>query len=312
MPGGSPTRSVLFLNTITALQLYLLLPLASALIYATAAICLKIALGRGMTTWVILFCSNMVMGLFFLPLLFWPGKAWETTGLLMALAGSCFFFTGQIATFRSLQSGDVSIATPALASKVVFVALLCLLLPDNKPGAHLWIAVALTVCGVFLLHQGPRHPASHPLPTLAWALLAAFSFASADVFIQIGAPRVGFSLFLPVMFGGVAALSLPLLGPHILNRAQHFYRHGARAWTATGVILLGVQAMSLAAAISLFGDATGVNVVYGSRGLWSLLLLAIVARYFGVADSVLDRRTLGLRVLGSALILAAVAIALVD
>jgi hypothetical protein len=86
---------------------------------------------------------------------------------------------------------------------------------------------------------------------------------------------------------------------------------GAWIWTAAGVILLGVQAMSLAAAISIFGDATGVNVVYGSRGLWSLLLLAVVARHLGVADSVLDRRTLGLRVLGSALILAAVAIALV-
>lgn len=307
----APTPNVR-LHTVTALQLYLLLPLTSALLYAAAAICLKIALGRGMTTWVILFCSNVVMGLFFATLLLWPGKQWDLGGLVMALAGSCLFFTGQVATFRSLQSGDVSIATPALASKVVFVALLCLLLPGNKPGAHLWIAVALTVCGVVLLHQGPRHPASRPLTTLAWALLAAFSFAAADVIMQIGAPRLGFSLFLPVMFGGVAALSLPLLWPHILGKPQRIARRGAWSWTATGVVLLGIQAMILAAAISIFGDATGANVVYGSRGLWSLLLLAIVARHLGVADSVLDRRALGLRVLGSALILAAVAIALID
>ena len=299
-------------GTFPALQLYLLLPLASALLYATAAICLKTALGRGVTTWVILFCSNMVMGLFFLPLLLWPGKQWDLGGLLMALAGSGLFFTGQVATFRSLQSGDVSIATPALASKVVFVALLCLLLPDNKPGGNIWIAVALTVCGVVFLHKGPRHHASRPWATLAWALLAALSFAAADVFIQIGTPKVGFSLFLPVMFGGVAGLSLPLLWPHILNKPQRPTRHGAWTWTAAGVVLLGIQAMSLAAAISLFGDATGINVVYGSRGLWSLLLLAIVARQLGVADSVLDRRTLGLRVLGSALILTAVALALID
>lgn len=310
LPANSPAHKVRIPH-LTVLQSYLLLPLASALIYATAAICLKIALGRGVTTWVILFWSNMVMGLFFLPVLFWPGKAWDTAGFGMAVAGSCLFFTGQIATFRSLQSGDVSIATPALASKVVFVALLCLLLPDSKPGAHLWIAVALTVGGVVLLHQGPRHSASRPLPTLAWALLAALCFAAADVLVQIGAPRVGFSLFLPVMFGGVAALSLPLLWPHILNGPRNPRMSGAWIWTAAGVILLGVQAMSLAAAISIFGDATGVNVVYGSRGLWSLLLLAVVARHLGVADSVLDRRTLGLRVLGSALILAAVAIALV-
>ena len=311
LPANAPDRKVR-ISHFTALQFYLLLPLASALIYATAAICLKIALGRGVTTWVILFWSNMVMGLFFVPLLFWPSKAWDPAGLGMAAAGSLLFFTGQIATFRSLQSGDVSIATPALASKVIFVALLCLLLPDNKPGPNLWIAVALTVGGVVLLHRGPRHSASRPLPTLAWALSAAFSFAAADVFIQIGAPKVGFSLFLPVMFGGVAALSLPLLWPHVLNRPRNPPRRGAWIWTAAGVILLGVQATSLAASISIFGDATGINVVYGSRGLWSLLLLAVVAQHLGVADSVLDRRTLGLRVIGSVLILAAVAIALVS
>lgn len=293
------------------MQLYLLLPLASALLYAVAAICLKIALGRGVTTWVILFYSNMVMGLFFLPLLFWPGKQWEPTGLLMALAGSALFFTGQVATFRSLQSGDVSIATPALASKVVFVALLCLLLPDNKPGANLWIAVALTICGVVLLHKGPRHHASRPLPTLAWALSAAFLFAAADILVQIGAPKIGFSLFLPVMFGGVAGLSLPLLWPHILQKPQRAPLGGGWIWTAVGVTLLGAQAMGPAAAISLLGDATAVNVVYGSRGLWSLLLLAVVARHLGVNDSVLDRHTLRLRILGSALILAAVALALI-
>ena len=252
------------------------------------------------------------MGLFFSTLLVLPGKQWDLGGLGMALAGSTLFFTGQVATFRSLQSGDVSIATPALASKVVFVALLCLLLPGNKPGAHLWIAVALTVVGVVLLHQGPRHPASRPLTTLAWALLAAFSYAAADVIMQMGAPRLGFSLFLPVMFGGVAALSLPLLWPHILGKPQRIARRGAWAWTATGVVLLGIQVMMLASTISIFGDATGANVVYGSRGLWSLLLLVIVARHLGVADSVLDRRALGLRVVGSALILAAVAIALID
>jgi ABC-type microcin C transport system permease subunit YejB len=64
----------------------------------------------------------------------------------------------------------------------------------------------------------------------------------------------------------------------------------------------------MAAAIGLFGDATGANVVYGSRGLWSLLLLALLARRLGINDSVFDRKTLALRVTGSMLILIAVAL----
>jgi ABC-type microcin C transport system permease subunit YejB len=62
--------------------------------------------------------------------------------------------------------------------------------------------------------------------------------------------------------------------------------------------------------IGLFGDATSANVVYSSRGLWSLLLLALVAHRLGVKDSVRDRRTLLLRILGSILILAAVSLVL--
>jgi ABC-type microcin C transport system permease subunit YejB len=68
--------------------------------------------------------------------------------------------------------------------------------------------------------------------------------------------------------------------------------------------------VGLGTTIGLFGDATGANVVYSSRGLWSLLLLALVAHHLGVKDSVRDRSTLLLRVLGSILILAAVSLVL--
>jgi hypothetical protein len=85
---------------------------------------------------------------------------------------------------------------------------------------------------------------------------------------------------------------------------------GARIWLAVGVVLLGLQAMGMASAIGLFGDATGANVVYGSRGLWSLLLLALVARRLGIKDSVFDRSTLLVRTIGCILILVAVILVL--
>jgi len=72
-----------------------------------------------------------------------------------------------------------------------------------------------------------------------------------------------------------------------------------------------MQATTLAAAIGIYGDATGVNVVYGSRGLWSVLLVAIVARHLGVAEGTRDPRILFLRLAGSVLILAAVIVVVV-
>lgn len=288
----------------------ILLPLASALLYAAAALCLKIALGRGLTTWAVLFFSNMVLGLFFLPLLFFGTSGWNPSATPWALLAGLLFFVGQIGTFRSLQSGDVSIATPALAAKVVFVALLSLPIPGSRPDPDLWLAVVLTMAGMILLQRGPVRRASRPLATLAWALLAALSFAAADIVVQTGAPAAGFTLFMPVMFGTVAALALPLLWPHVLRSPRPVSDRGAWRWMATGVVLLGLQAMGMGTAIGLFGDATGANVVYGSRGLWSLLFLAVIARRLGIEDSVFDRRTLVLRALGAVCILAAVMLVL--
>lgn len=292
------------------MQPYLLLPLASAVIYAVAALCLKIALGRGVTTWAVLFYSNLMLGILFAPLLLAGSSGWNLGGAPLALLSGFLFFLGQVGTFRSLQSGDVSIATPALAAKVVFVALLSLFIPGSRPDPDLWLAVILTMAGMVLLHRGPPRPASRPLPTLAWALMAALSFAAADIVVQIGAPAAGFTLFMPVMFATVTALSLPLLRPHILRPPRREVRAGALKWLAVGVVLIGVQATGMASAIGLFGDATAANVAYGSRGLWSLLLLALFAKMLGISDAIFDRGTLAVRVVGCALILVAVTLVL--
>ena len=292
------------------MHLPLLLPLAAALLYAAAALCVKIALGRGVTTLDILFHSNLVLAAFFLPLAFFGHDDWNAVYLPWALLAGLLFFLGQVGTFRSLQTGDVSIATPALAAKVVFVALLSLLVPGSRPDPDLWLAVFLTMTGMLLLHRGPATAASRPLLTLAWALFAAFGFAATDIVVQIGAPEAGFTLFMPVMFGTVAALSLPLLLPARRRRVRGMHAPGAVKWAAVGILLLGLQAVGMGTAIGLFGDATGANVIYSSRGLWSLLLLALIAHRLGIKDSVRDRQTLLLRALGGVFILAAVSLVL--
>jgi drug/metabolite transporter (DMT)-like permease len=244
------------------------------------------------------------MGLAFMPMLFLGDARWSAAGVPWAIAAGVLFFLGQVGTFRSLHAGDVSIATPALATKVVFVALLSLALPAKNPDPDLWIAVGLTMAGVVLLHQGPRHHASRPWTTLGWALFAALSFASADILVQQVAARTGITLFLPVMFGTVTLISLPLLVPHLPRAGEA--RAGAWRWGSAGIILLAVQATGVVGAIGWSGDATGVNVVYSSRGLWSLVLVAFVAHRLGVAEGTRDPRTLLARLAGGVLILIAV------
>lgn len=292
------------------IHLPLLLPLASAALYAAAAIFIKVAISRGTSSWAVTFWSNFSIGTLFLPVLFLGPAGWHLSSVPWALLAGILFFAGQIATFRSLASGDVSIATPALASKVVFVALMSLALPGNRPDPDLWLAVFLTMAGVLLLHRGPVRHLSHPMVTAAWALLAALAFAATDVTVQVAAPRAGFTLFMPVMFGTVALLSVPLLLPRMLRAARSPVRAGGRFWGTAGIVLLALQSAGVAAAIGIYGDATGVNVVYSSRGLWSLLLLALFARHLGVAEAGLGRGTFLMRIAGSILILTAVVIVL--
>ena len=280
------------------------------MLYAAAAIFIKAAISRGMSSWVVTFWSNISMGVLFLPVLLLGPGGWHPSALPWALLAGGLFFAGQVCTFRSLAAGDVSVATPALGSKVVFVALMSLALPDNRPDPDLWLAVFLTMAGVILLHQGPGRHVSHPLVTAAWALSAALAFAATDIVVQITAPMTGFTLFMPVMFATVAALSVPLLLPRMLRAAPGPVRPGGHRWGTAGIMLLALQSAGVAAAIGIYGDATGVNVVYSSRGLWSLLLLALFAQQLGVAEFGLERRTFLLRLAGSILILAAVVIVL--
>lgn len=294
-----------------SIEFPLLLPLASAALYAAAAILVKLAISRGADTWSVTFFSNLSMGLLFLPLALFGRDTWRMDAVPWGLGAGVLFFAGQIATFRSLSAGDVSIATPALASKVVFVALLSLLVPGNRTDPDLWLAVGMTMGGVLLLHRGPRHAASHPLATLGWALMAALVFAAADLLVQVGSPRAGFTLFMPAMFGTVALLSVVTLLPRVLRGGGLRAGRVAWRWGAAGIVLLAVQAAGMAAAIGLSGNATGVNVVYSSRGLWSLLLLALLARRLGVTEGALSPGTFALRAAGSLLILAAVVMVLV-
>lgn len=270
---------------------------------------IKVALSRGVNNWAVAFLTNVGLVFIYIPMLFFGRETWNFTAAFSAVIAGSLFFAGQVGTFRSLATGDVSIATPALASKLVFVALMSLALPGSRSGIGLWMAVVLTMAGVMLLHAGPRRASSRPLATAGWAVFAAICFSATDVITQAAAPRVGVTLFLPVMFGTVALISFPLLLPHA-RRRKRTLQAGAWVWGSVGIVVLIAQSAGVAIAIAYFGDATGVNVVYSSRGLWSLVILAFVARSIGVAEGTLDRRIFALRVLGSILILAAVVMAL--
>ena len=103
--------------------MYLLLPLLAAVAFAAGSLVFKRAFQEGASLAHALVLNNVALGIAFLPLLLLDPKpidwhlAWQPA--LTALA----FVFGHFLNVVSLRIGDVSVATPLLGSKVVFVAL---------------------------------------------------------------------------------------------------------------------------------------------------------------------------------------------
>ena len=284
-------------------RLPLLIPLASAFVYAFAAVILKRATERGVGPWRVSFVTNVVQALIFAP--FWLGAAGQFAWhhLLHAAVTGAAFFLGQIFTFLALTRGDVSVATPVLGMKVLLVALFTVLLTNDRLSPVLWLAAILTAVATALLGGGGTAQKRSALPSIGFSFLAATAFALTDVLAQKWAPAWGFARFAPAMFATVAALSLTLI-PFFRGRLRDLpFR-----WVLPGAALLGIQASGVAYAIMVFGSATLTNIVYNSRGIWSVLLVWTIGHWFDNTERSHGHAVMGRRLAGSVLLLGAIVI----
>lgn len=99
----------------------ILLPLASAAGYVVGVLLIKRASAHGVGLWRTAFLSNVVMGLCFTPLWLLGGGDISWSLLWQPALSAALFFAGQIFTFMAL-AGDISLATPVLGLKILFVA----------------------------------------------------------------------------------------------------------------------------------------------------------------------------------------------
>ena len=126
----------------------LTLPLAAALLYAAAALSLKRSAELGAGSWHSAFVSNLLTAFAFQGLLIFGGR-WQPFALWwQPIVAALLFLSGQVWTLVSLQRGDVSIATPVLGLKIILVASFTTLLLGQGLSWQLWMAAALTTCGI--------------------------------------------------------------------------------------------------------------------------------------------------------------------
>jgi len=259
----------------------------------------------GVGVWRTAFLSNLISALIFQLLLPLGGTFHSDLLWQPALLG-VLFLLGQLFNYLALQRGDVSVATPVLGVKIILVALFTTLLLTQGVPAKLWAAAALSSLAIALLHRNGGAQHHHVGSTILYAGLSGTVFALFDVLVQKWSPGWGAGRFLPVMFGFVAVFSVVLIP--FFHAPLSAIPRAAWRWLLGGCVLIGFQSMVFVLTITKFRNATSTNVIYSSRGLWSVVGVWAVGHWFANREQHLGAGVLRWRLAGAVLMMAAIAL----
>jgi hypothetical protein len=79
-------------------------------------------------------------------------------------------------------------------------------------------------------------------------------------------------------------------------------------WLLGGCSFIGFQSLAFVVAVAKFGNATSANVIYSSRGLWSVVAVWAIGHWFANREQHLGAGVLRWRLAGAVLMMAAIAL----
>lgn len=289
---------------------HLLAPLASSLLYVAGVLFMRRAAVLGVGVWRSTFVSNLATGLTFGLLWFRGGEPVQAALLWQPLLVGALFVGAQTLTFMALDDGDVSVATPAMGAKTIFVAWFTVMVIGTGVSWQLWLSAILSCAAIALLHLGGGAVRGRVARTVGFALAAAACYAIFDVLVQKWSPAWGAGRFLPIMFAFSTLLSLGFI-PFFRGRLRDV-PGAARGMLAGGAVFIALQSLILITAVALYGDATAMNVIYSARGLWSVVAVWLVGHWFGNTEAALGRDVLRLRLAGALVMAAAIVVTFLE
>lgn len=250
------------------------------MLYGVAATALKTASNRGCGIVRTMCVCNWLTGLAFLAFYDWslfpslPDPWWPSVVLAM------LFVLGSFFTVFALSHGDVSVATPVLGVKVVMVAFMVAFVLGVDLEPRTWVASIFAVLGIVSIQINDRpHDRGKIVVSVVFALLATACFGAFDTMNQHWSPRVGFANLVPPGMVVASVLSLAFI-PMLKGRVRDLSGK-ALLYLGIGAGLMTVQAVILIWSIGTYQDAAGANVVFGSRGLWSVVFVWLFGQRFG-------------------------------
>ncbi|HAV12605.1 MAG TPA: hypothetical protein DCX06_03775 [Opitutae bacterium] len=277
----------------------------AAMGYAVAAVFSKQALSRGAGILRLSFLVNLLfLPIFGVLLLEHEGAVpWELIHL-PALTG-VMFFVGQLFTFAAIRFGDVSLQTPMMGTKAVFAVILAVICGTEVIGLPIFMAAFVAMLGVgFLGFSGTG--AERVGVSIVLALLSSLFFAGSDTMVGMFAGGFGLPLFLFITMGVNALLSFVLIP--FFREPLSSIPTAAWPWMLGACLLMGLQALLLNYTLARYQHVSEINILYSTRGLWSVVFGALAIRIFSQTDKADHRGIYILRFTGALLMCVAIGI----
>lgn len=279
-------------------------PLLAGFLYALGALFSKRGFIEGVGLTRTLFLGNLMMGLLIGPVGFLAGEQPDMRYWYAPLLCAFLFSLGQLFTFLAIRVGDISVMTPVMGTKVIMVALGAALFFQVPLGIWQWVGAGLTTVAIFLLGFSGFGKARGTLTAIVFALMGSTCYGFTDSMVAVWAAEFGELKFLSFMFLYLALFSY-LLVPLFQAPLRAISRQ-AWPWVLASSFLLGFQALLMGLVLAYFQEATITNILYSSRGLWGLVLVAVAAAWFGVPEARLGRRLFLFRAAGAVLLTIAI------
>jgi drug/metabolite transporter (DMT)-like permease len=288
------------------------LPLAAAIVYVAGALLLKRAADLGADVWRTTRIINYTSVLVAAPLLLLGGLIPSPSLWWQPPLAGLLFFGGQVFTLVALSTGDVSVATPVLGLKILLVAIFVAVLIGDPIGARLWTAAALSSAAIALLNVTRAQTHKRVATTIGLSASGATAYAIFDVLVQKWSPAWGTGRFLPAAMCSAAVYSLALRRLDAAQKSSGPARAAYLPWLAGGAACFAVQGLTFMTSISLYRHATSANVLYSSRGLWSVVAVWGIGHWFANREQHLGARVLAWRLVGAVLLMAAIVLVVLE
>ena len=285
----------------------ILLPLVAALVYVAGALLVKRASEFDVGIWRTAFLGNVIAAVIFSLLLPFGGN-FHVDLLWQPALVAVFYLLGQFLNFLALQNGDVSVATPVMGLKIILVAIFTKLLLTSGVSPTLWAAATLSSAAIALLNRTEGAAHHHVGRTVLCAGASATMFAVFDVLVQKWSPAWGLGRFLPVMLAFTAMFSLGFVP--FFKAPLWAIPRPAWPWLLGGCAGIGLQSVIFVSCIAHFGGAAQANVIYSSRGLWSVVAVWAIGHWFANKEQHLGAALLRWRLAGAVMMMTAIALVL--